>query len=145
MRGNSPRLGETIQKDSEEYFPVNNACSQTARLESLLSHRNGALSGPHWAESPCVFRAASLSMGSRPGSGSLCFPACRLHQHSLVHGPLSPSSKPAVSGRVLLTLPPLWFPLPIPSSIFKDPGDCIGSTQIIQSNIPVLKSAVLQP
>lgn len=144
VRGNSPRLGETIQKDSKEYFLVNNAWSQTARLENLLSHRNRVLIMSLTGLKISVFRAAFLSIGSRPGSVSLCFPACRIHQHSLVHGPLSPSSKPAMSGHVLLTLPPLWFPLPIPSSIFKDPGDYIGSTQI-RCNLPVLKSAVLQP
>ena len=51
--------------------------------------------------------------------------------------PLSPSSKSEVAGSVFFTL--------LPSSIFKYPCDYIRPTQIIQDDLPILRSADLQP
>lgn len=79
-------------------------------------------------------RAAFLSGSLWGESVSLPFPASRSRPQALGHGPL-PSSKPAVSGRVFLMLPSLWFSLLIPSSTLKDPCDYTKPTQIIQGNL----------
>ena len=70
-------------------------------------------------------RAAFLSGSLWGESVSLPFAALRSHPQALAHGPL-PSSKPALSGRVFLMLPSLWFSLLIPSSTLKDPCDYTG-------------------
>lgn len=99
--------------------------------------RSDILPWSQWAKSkvPVAFLLDTLSREN-------LFPCCFQHLESLVNGHLLPSSKPATAGQVLL----IWhhsklFLLP-PSYMFKDLCNYIGSTWIIQDNLPILRSLI---
>lgn len=70
-------------------------------------------------------------------SSSFFFPVSRGCPHSLAHGPLLPSSKPATQTSSFSDCY-LSDCLILPSSPFKDHCDYIGSTQLIQDHLPIL-------
>lgn len=80
-----------------------------------------------------------VPFGSFPESVSLLFPPSKGHMHSLASDLHPPSSKPATllwqcfCHHVSLSDSP-FLPLPF---IFKDCGSYIGSTRIMQDNLPI--------
>lgn len=78
----------------------------------------------------CRATVPSGAFGGEPIS--LLFPLSGSHTHPSAHDPLSPSSKPAVLGPVLLPLPSL-------SSVFMNHCDYLGSPQRLQEILPYFK------
>ena len=111
------------------------------RIYVLLTHVVGRIQFWRWSTEVTVF-LLDIKGGLLSGSRS-CL-------HSLIHGPLAPSSQPAVMGQTpLILLSPcsshcICHPLP-PTSTLKDPYSYTGSTQLYQNNLFILRSVNLIP
>lgn len=116
-----------------------------------------------WISFPCGCRTevlvSFLALSEKKQDRPWSFLALRGHLHSLAPGSFPLSPKPAMAVWVLLMLQIFWLPFqllgplspssstslwltpPPSSSAFQSPCDYIRLTQIIQDNLPILKSA----